>query len=1434
MMRDPRRRSPDDSRRRKKERRRSPEYQNASTADTSVSGMPAPMNGSLPPGGHPTDQNGTPSQYAQSRSDPRYQPQPQPHYPYQQQHPYQTHRQPYQPQPYQQPPYHPNQYQPQHHQQHQPQQQQQQYYQNYQNYQSYPSYPPQQYPPQQHQQPPQQPHQPQQLQQPQQPPQPPQQYPPQQYQQPPQQPPQQYHQAYPQYPQPYPQQQPPQPYGYQPHRPQYPLPQTQPRPDPFAYGSWDRPGHLSDSSSDTASSFVNISRKAPKPENFGGLISTFFRAPSEQRRRGRRSRSRSRRKKSRTRFLTFGNSSSSSVDSDLAYGQGYIPRPEGYTRTPSVRTSRPGAGSSMHTPGGHQPPHLVDFNKPLTVARSKTDEEILEIGRQLKDIARMQNDADLRASGKTRPSQLASAAAALSSFRRRSKTKSSSTSRHRDTGHPDDADDSEWESASDDDSDQGDAHADAGLVYGPSAPSPQDDTAGSPPTRYKKVVAEFRDNQRRKEEEAAAAAATQTASPRTSKKDPMQYVYPVPTSDPNAFDYDRGSVAGDQHLEDTFRGRRDGEGGRRSKRDRNVRIVDERDQQPAEAPGKDERAKDLPIEETPTDTQLPETAETVPEPPAGVDPFRFQVADDAFRTPPVAAAVPDEEPQRPLIVTVDREPNFDSPRDTRFSRKDSYEMEQRMSQQYRQSSRSRSRAPEYRRSMDEEGEERTSDLGDESAPAAAGPASDLAMPMEGEEPSRGRSRDRSAADEPRYRSERELDSVLEEADRHYRETVKARKMAADEMRSRSSSRRRSVVDKYEDDEEPHVITVVPPPEVEEERQKSPYDGPNADVRIDHVLVPHELHRFTVSDDQLDGDADAGPVFKSRDPSCERDRPLLNLVLPTPDATPRASPPPETEAEAQGAEPTESAQPDVILGPRGEIIPVSSASDSASRGVDEEKAAKAEGAAAGGEDGDKPWSVPDRGSHWAALAAAIKSRAPLSDDEDSAPAEAAAADDPTWEEDDRPPTPGPKPRSPQPSPMPGSFDDDLEFASVLAAGLQDSGFDPNIVIDDPAYRRRDSPPGSDDPESGPFDQPAPVESVAERGLDLSDAPADAPAEEATPEGGFVDAQEDIPVQEASEEFKLPDETQPSEDWELAGDSQTAAEAAEPVEEPKPAEVATPEDWQAAEETQPPEEQTPAEPTQSTDDWELAGDTQPDEPTQPADDAAPLDKSLPVEEPQPATETPPVEEAPAESEPVEEAPPAPEAVPVDDGQPAGETQPVEVPLPAEEEAPSAEEPRAVPEEAAPAPEEPAPTPEEASTAPEEAVPEEDTPAPEEAAPTKAGKKKKKKGKKNMDVVQDLDTPNEEPAEPLPNPSPNRLRNQLQSQLLSLQNRLPSQLPSPSLSRPKSQPRNQLPSQPRSLPMNPPPSLQMNPPLSLLRKPLRNQSLSQRLKSRSRSRS
>lgn len=41
----------------------------------------------------------------------------------------------------------------------------------------------------------------------------------------------------------------------------------------------------------------------------------------------------------------------------------------------------------------------------------------------------------------------------------------------------------------------------------------------------------------------------------------------------------------------------------------------------------------------------------------------------------------------------------------------------------------------------------------------------------------------------------------------------------------------------------------------------------------------------------------------------------------------------------------------------------------------------------------------------------------------------------------------------------SYGEDAEFAATLAASAEDAGFDPSIVISNPMYRRRDSPPGS---------------------------------------------------------------------------------------------------------------------------------------------------------------------------------------------------------------------------------------------------------------------------------------------------------------------------------------------------------------------------------------
>lgn len=67
-------------------------------------------------------------------------------------------------------------------------------------------------------------------------------------------------------------------------------------------------------------------------------------------------------------------------------------------------------------------------------------------------------------------------------------------------------------------------------------------------------------------------------------------------------------------------------------------------------------------------------------------------------------------------------------------------------------------------------------------------------------------------------------------------------------------------------------------------------------------------------------------------------------------------------------------------------------------------------------------------------------------------------------------------------IPGEFGDDLDFTATVAAGLERTGFDPAIVVDDPDFIRRSSPPGSEKPAS--FYQQPFVETVSD--LDVINA------------------------------------------------------------------------------------------------------------------------------------------------------------------------------------------------------------------------------------------------------------------------------------------------------------------------------------------------------------
>ncbi|KAK1639091.1 hypothetical protein BDP81DRAFT_345358, partial [Colletotrichum phormii] len=1284
MMRDPRRRSPESSRRRRRDRRDSRE-QLATAADESViSSIPGPSSRA------PTQQQPLPSLYSPSQSQYSQSYTEAQRYPETERYaaPFERY---YDPQRYGEPQRYPQPEQYQQHQQHQPQQPQQ---------------PQQQYPP------------------------------PEAFVQP---------LGYGQ-PERYAQ---PQEYQGQHHQPERMRP---------------RGGSSASSSSSTSSSMLNISARSPK---FGGLFNTFFRAPSEQRKRRRR-------KKQKARILSFGNSSSSSVNSDMAYGRGYIdrdksqltsPAPQAYA-SPSLYRTEPADARQQQ----QQPP---------PVPRDKTDEEILEIGRQLQDIARRQNDHDLKSAAKSRTSQLAgtaagaaAAAAAFSHFR--SKSKSDTKTRGSGTSKPNEnasSSDDDWESASEDESTTTD-DSDNGLAYG-SAVKPSKSARIStappeqikPPSRRSTIVdprlfgpvnslrgavkspcgfgeedPRSAGSSRRHHEETVA----QVESPKTGKQ-PMQRIYPVPTSDPDKFDYDRSSVTSsrqdvpqrarpdpvpiqqpipivplpskvydaerfeeeeerrnskqprqppkgrsaaenaiagvgiaaaalgatmaanrrdsseylerrddgrsevrDHHREeyrDSWQNRRkeeeperpvrieledrdprDQNDPRRPHRRNNVEIIDDRDKHRAgrsdlayEAlkkpdvetdprpevyklpqgdeirveydPKDDRRPREEPKEprrddrkpvvvvderrdakrvEKPTEAPREKHGVEHPEAPnaqAPIDPFQFQVADDAFQTPKYATP---KRPLTPQVVTVDREPNFDDspPRkpdysESRMSRKDSFELEKRL-EQYQQGARDRSRTPEPRRRRDSLQEEQhaAKSIYEEAKHAtvpiaAAAIASAIAVE---EERSRKHRNDQVTEDGSRDRSRATKDAVQEEADRYYRETVIARKIAKDEIRSRSASPHdESVVGKWQDhDEGPDIVTIVTPPEMDHPHDKSPYDAPNADVRIDHVIIPDELSRFRLPHRRLDPGAQ--PIFQSRDPSAERERPLLNLVLPTPFVTPRHTPAPEKQAEQQpssrsqepvqprsvtSTEPPSSATApttEIVFGPRGEVVerPTTPTAKSVTWGENETKSfqiespeppKKAPSSTSSKSKKKKklgkssPWGIIAAGVAGGAAVAAVseaseapKMRDPFESkpDEDrerhsppespksrsvepiSPIIEAAPSKLTTSFEDeaDLPPAPGPKPSSPQTSRMPGAFADDLEFASVLAAGLQDTGFDPNIVIDNPTYMRRDSPPGQSEP--AVYHQPF-AETVTDLGIYGPDHNHDGPT---TGDRGFV--------------------------------------------------------------------------------------------------------------------------------------------------------------------------------------------------------------------------------------------------------------------------------------------------------------------------------------------
>ncbi|KAH0532089.1 hypothetical protein TsFJ059_000827 [Trichoderma semiorbis] len=124
----------------------------------------------------------------------------------------------------------------------------------------------------------------------------------------------------------------------------------------------------------------------------------------------------------------------------------------------------------------------------------------------------------------------------------------------------------------------------------------------------------------------------------------------------------------------------------------------------------------------------------------------------------------------------------------------------------------------------------------------------------------------------------DMDVVLEAADKSYRESMIAQRTASDEISSRKNSPNESVVDKWQQQSADEVVVIDSRPD--EGCQEEYHDNPNADVRLDDETYPDDIQQIRVTQEDTDASASM-----SRDPSPEGDRPLLNLIRPTPVASP---------------------------------------------------------------------------------------------------------------------------------------------------------------------------------------------------------------------------------------------------------------------------------------------------------------------------------------------------------------------------------------------------------------------------------------------------------------------------------------------------------------------------------------------------------------------
>jgi hypothetical protein len=537
-----------------------------------------------------------------------------------------------------------------------------------------------------------------------------------------------------------------------------------------------------------------------------------------------------------------------------------------------------------------------------------------------------------------------------------------------------------------------------------------------------------------------------------------------------------------------------------------------------------------------------------------VDPFQYQVATDAFPTPALGS------PKRsitPVIHTVEREPDW------------AREVPSRLGEREERLSRRCSFEREIQEAQAAAGETNgaTASAGDGETPAA------IVVP--GEDRARSRSREPPRGRDP----EPVRDVVQDEANRHYREKRMAERVAEEEIRSRTPSPSRSVIDKYEDNEDP-VGRIVTPPEMKRPPTKSKFDGPNADVRIDNVITPQEVSRFHPPPPSARGLGPVMmPIFKSRDPSCERERPLLNLVLPTPRTSPSLEKMKARQVAAQAVDDPisedekkkEERKPKTITNYRGQTVEVpddydtgrvvekesressqerpaiklrfssrkkksawgsliaaavvGAAGKTKGQGLGQgEKAVETQGSAGAAEaDKDKsrgaepasepksePAPIPEAQPTIEAVREASRDVAPEPEpvSTETAPesqpsptrsVSQAPSTPPRWsrvpfEFDESPPQIGPKPISPQAPKTGGTYGDDIDFAATLAVGLQSAGFNPDMVVNDPTYRKRDSPRGSNELTYAPPSS----ETVTDLGLESANRGAEENAVRKKPE------------------------------------------------------------------------------------------------------------------------------------------------------------------------------------------------------------------------------------------------------------------------------------------------------------------------------------------------